>query len=306
MQAEASDKKDIMMIDLGKLRLFYIVAQEGSVSKAAQRLNTSQPALSEHIMNFEHRLKVKLFKRVPTGMQLTAQGERLFEHAKKILEENEAFERIFYEQEGDLGGDLKIITYPFIGAHWLIPSLQGFIDMYPRLNLQIHLQNDHINPLEADVVIAAFAPPYPDLLHKPLFSDRNQLFASEAYLQKYGIPQTIEDLRHHRLIGYRRNYYSADRAMNLITHGGLSIHEQPRKPWMEVDLLQGLVSAVMAGYGIAELPNHTFFLNAGLKIILPELCGKELQLQYYYFENHKDSRKINALYEHLRQQKDFW
>lgn len=290
------------MIDLGKLRLFYMVAQEGSVSKAARRLNIVQSALSKQIMQFEYRLKVKLFKRVATGMQLTAQGERLFEHAKKIFAENEAFERVFYEQDGDVAGDLKIITYPFIGAHWLIPSLQGFIEMYPHLNLQIHLQNDHINPLEADVVISSFIPYHPHLTQKFLFSDRNQLFASEAYLQKYGIPQTTEDLRHHRLIGYRRNYSSPDRDMSLITHGGLSIHEEPRKPWLEIDRLQGLVNAAMAGYGIAELPNYKLFLDAGLQIILPELYGGESAVQYSFLKNHQNSRKIELLYQHLQQQ----
>lgn len=290
------------MIDLGKLRLFYMVAQEGSVSKAARRLNIVQSALSKQIMQFEYRLKVKLFKRVATGMQLTAQGERLFEHAKKIFAENEAFERVFYEQDGDVAGDLKIITYPFIGAHWLVPSLYEFGEKHPDISIQVRLQTEHINPTEADVVISAFIPHHPHLVQNPLFSARNHLFASEAYLNDHGFPETVEDLRYHRLVGYRRDYYSADRTMNLVTHAGLKPDESPRHTWLEVESLQGLFNAVLTGQGIAELPNYSLFIKSGLKVILPELYGPELVLQYASFKSRQNSRKIERLYAHLKQQ----
>ena len=97
-------------MDLSKLRLFYIVAQEGNLTRAASRLNISQPALSKALADFEDRLNVKVFYRVRHGMELTPQGERLYVYAKKVIQENEAFVRQFYDDQEIIEGDLKIIT----------------------------------------------------------------------------------------------------------------------------------------------------------------------------------------------------
>jgi DNA-binding transcriptional LysR family regulator len=73
-----------------QLRTFVTVAEEGHLTRAAERLHTSQPAVSAHIKSLEEELGVLLFKRLPKGMQLTAAGKRLREKAVKTLDlENE-------------------------------------------------------------------------------------------------------------------------------------------------------------------------------------------------------------------------
>ena len=112
-------------IELSKLKMFYEIAREGNMTRVAKKLHTSQPALSRVLKAFEDRIQAKLFERVAGGMRLTPQGERLYVHAKKILEEHEAFERQFYENEEEISGEIKIIATHFVGSEWLVLALGG-------------------------------------------------------------------------------------------------------------------------------------------------------------------------------------
>jgi DNA-binding transcriptional LysR family regulator len=65
-------------MNLELLKRFYVVAEEGGLIKAAQKLNVVPSALTKSITNFEYQLKTELFERLPKGMNLTCQGERLY------------------------------------------------------------------------------------------------------------------------------------------------------------------------------------------------------------------------------------
>lgn len=283
------------MIDLGKLRLFYIVAQEGSVSKAARRLNTSQPALSEHIMNFEHRLKVKLFKRVSTGMKLTPEGEKLLSYAEEVMKRNEAFSKEFYGQD-----TLKIITTPFLGTEWLIDNLADFLKQHPLLAVKIILESDDIPSVDADVAICTFLHNQGHLIQKPLFTANIRLFAHPSYLEKFGMPRTVEDLDHHHLIAYRdSSYYSPYGSTNWILNVGIAPGQNARIPYIEVDSLQGMFKSAQAGLGITEFPDYSMVSETELVEVLPDLVGPQVHVHYIFSKFRQDSHKINALFDYL-------
>ena len=71
-------------MDLELLKKFAIVVEEGSLTGAAEKLHTSQPAISRAMTLFEYRLKLTLLIRHRRGVELTADGERLYDFAKKI------------------------------------------------------------------------------------------------------------------------------------------------------------------------------------------------------------------------------
>lgn len=286
-------------IDLSKLRLFYEIAREGNLTRAAENLNITQPALSKSLLDFEDRIKTKLFERLPGGMRLTPQGERLYIHAKKILEEHEGFEREFFEKTDEISGEITIISFPYAGTEWLVPILEDFLKHYPLLDIKIRLESENINPTYADVAIGSFIPNQSHLIQKKLFDNHTQLFASKKYLSKYGIPQTPEDLDNHLLITYREaSYYSSGRSAGIHTKIGRASNH-PRRSHFQVDSLHGLINATLCGYGISELPNFPQVLDLGLCIVLPEIKGINIPLHYIFHENRKNSKKIKALYDYL-------
>lgn len=286
-------------LDLSKLRGFYMIAREGNMTRAAEKLNVSQPSLSQLIDALEHNMKTKLFERFPRGMRLTAQGEQLYAYATQVMELTDSFEKYFYEKEDEIEGEIKILTTPFMGSDWLIPILNGFLDKYPKLTVKILLRNDNIDPSEADVVISTLIPHQPHLIQKHLFSPQIKLFASQAYLKKFGTPQTAEDLNHHRLITYRGNYYTAYGSTNWILNVGIQAGQASRKSYLEIDSLTGMLNSAMHGYGIVELPNISVVINSGLKEVLPETIGPVIDLYYIFPEKRKNSKKINLLFKYL-------
>lgn len=286
------------LMDLSKLKLFYAIAQEGNVTKAAEKLNVTQSALSKSLTDFEERIKTKLFERIPKGMQLTPQGERLYAHTKKFIEEQEAFEKIFYEKEDEIEGEIKILTTPYVGTDWLIPHLKGFLKKYPKLTVKIILNNKEIfNLNDSDIAICGFIPHQPNLIHEPLFTLSLCLFASEAYLSEFGTPQTPKDLDYHRIIMDEDEYYAP--YGNWILNVGNSASTPPRKPYLQIDSLHGMINSAIQGLGIIEAPNLTSILNSGLKIIMPDVTAPQVPYYFIFPENRKNSKKINHLLKYL-------
>ena len=123
-------------MDLELLKKFAIVAEEGSLTSAAKRLNSTQSALSRAMSLFEYRLKTNVFIRHSRGIELTTQGERLHAFAKKMIHEAEVFEKSFHEKIDEVEGDLKIMTTPHLGSEWLLPRLKKFIKDYPKIRIK--------------------------------------------------------------------------------------------------------------------------------------------------------------------------
>ena len=115
-------------MDLELLKRFAVVVEEGSLTGAAEKLHTSQPAISRAMTLFEYRLKLTLLVRHRRGVELTADGERLYDFAKKIILEANTFEKALREKTDEIEGELKIMTTPHLGAEWLLPKLKKFID----------------------------------------------------------------------------------------------------------------------------------------------------------------------------------
>ena len=74
------------MLDLELYRIFTIVANEKNITKASEKLNISQPAVTKHIKNLENALELRLFNRTNHGIELTSDGQKIYEEAKEAVE----------------------------------------------------------------------------------------------------------------------------------------------------------------------------------------------------------------------------
>lgn len=95
-------------MELYQLRTFVAVAEEGNLTRAADRLHASQPAVSGHVKALEQDLDVTLFIRTSRGMELTTAGERLKEKAASILESVSEMESSAQSMRDELEGELRI------------------------------------------------------------------------------------------------------------------------------------------------------------------------------------------------------
>lgn len=124
-------------MELYQLRTFLTVAAEGHLTRAAEKLYTSQPAVSGQIRMLEEELGVKLFDRTPKGMALTPAGTRLREQAARIIEAARAFKSEADGLRDKVAGELTLGLNNQPDVLRLIPTLQRLSEAYPELKYEL-------------------------------------------------------------------------------------------------------------------------------------------------------------------------
>src|SRR5258705_11465422 len=106
-----------MSVNFGHLLVFQAVAEAGSVSRAAERIMVSQPAVSKQLGLLERSFKTKLVDRLPRGVRLTAAGERLAGYARRVFAAAEEAEGAMGDRAGVRLGGLVVAATPTIGVY---------------------------------------------------------------------------------------------------------------------------------------------------------------------------------------------
>lgn len=126
-----------MNISLDLYRLFYIVAKEGSISRAANLLFISQPAITLQIKKLESELGVSLFTRTKHGVVLTEEGNILFEYIKVAMDNIINGENALSNLKNLDSGIIRIGASTTVSKHIVMPYLEKFHEMYPKIEIQI-------------------------------------------------------------------------------------------------------------------------------------------------------------------------
>jgi len=285
-----------------KLKTFYYVAKLGSFTKTGQHLNISQSALSRQIIELEYRVGHKLFKRLPRGLVLTRQGQLLFQNTEKMFVYSElAMTQIQNEQTEPQGG-LSIGANVGLVDTWLYTIIPDFLNLYPKINLSIFSKDGHLDveSLEVQVALQPYIHDQPELIQKFLMSWSRRLYASKEYLQKHGVPQTVEDLEHHRFVGFGpEKIYLFD---NINWHLKLSgnIHK-PKAPYVSANSLRALFHFGKMGFGIISFSQESpLLIDSNLVEVLPEIAGPSIDIYFTYPIQLKGIKKIDVLEEYLQ------
>lgn len=126
-----------MNIDFELYRVFYIVAKNESISKAASELHISQPAISKSIKNLEEQLGGSLFIRTKRGVTLTEEGKEFYSYIKQAIEYIGNAENKFTDLINLETGCIKIGISTTLTKEFLLPYLEEFHSLYPKINIQI-------------------------------------------------------------------------------------------------------------------------------------------------------------------------
>ncbi len=126
-----------MNINFELYRIFYTVANHGNITKAADELNISQPAISKSIKNLEDGLGGKLFVRTKRGVVLTVEGKEFYNYIKQAIEFIGNAENKFTDLINLEVGSIKIGISVTLTREFLLPYLKEFHDRYPKIDIQI-------------------------------------------------------------------------------------------------------------------------------------------------------------------------
>ena len=126
-----------MITDLNLLKIFYTVAEAGAVSKAADILHVSQPAISQHIKNLEYDVGFQLFIRNKKGVKVTNEAQEIYNYCKTIFKQVDALNQTLADITSLDNGILNIGASDTICKYYLIDKLKDFEKIYPNIRYRV-------------------------------------------------------------------------------------------------------------------------------------------------------------------------
>lgn len=284
-----------MALDWDKLRIFHAAAEAGSFTHAADKLHLSQSAISRQVSALEQDVGIKLFHRHARGLILTEQGEILYRTAHDVLMKLEGVRVQLTENTEKPSGKLRITTTVGLGQGWLTDKVQEFLALYPDMQVQLILDNEEldVNMRHADCAIRLREPQQSDLIQRRLFTVHMHIYAAPSYINRYGEPQSIDDLDNHKIITFGEPAPSYLLDVNWLEIAGRD-SDNPRPSVLQINSQTSIKRAALLGIGIAMLPDYIVGRDPGL-IQLPVSADiPSFDTYFCYPSEMKNSAKLKV------------
>jgi DNA-binding transcriptional LysR family regulator len=242
-----------MEINLHQLEIFLCIARERSFSKAAERLRITQPSVSIQIKNLEDSLDVKLFERLGRRVYLTAEGEAVMEHAKKIAEIVSTLQSEIRDIKDIRKGKLTAGCSRVPSATRVPIAVAQFKKQYPETEISIKTGRSHeveqwLLDNEVDLGVIEGDPKSALLKKESWYSDELVLVLARdsALLKKRHLPlrEVLEEPFLLQAPGIGPTFIE-----RVIKARGMTI----KKP-VTVGSREAVKAAIVAGYGVALIP----------------------------------------------------
>ena len=235
-------------MELEDLRTFIAVTDAGGLSPAARRLGVSKSIVSRRIFRLEEALGVQLLARTTRGACLTESGLLFRAHACRVCSEMDlALETLLPAEE--LRGRMRIAAPLSLGSTHFAPVFAELARKHPRLQVQA-AYGDHCVDIVAEGFDCAVRVGHlsdSNLVARRVASMRAKLVASPDYIRRHGSPETPDDLLIHEALLQGTETWRLMDGSRVIT-----VHPQGR---FKADNADALAAAVVAGLGIAKLPD---------------------------------------------------
>lgn len=285
-------------MDWNQFQYFLKVADLGNLNAAARELGVNHSTVFRRIKSLEDRLNVRLFERTRKGYVLTEAGEEILGTVQLIEDQMFDIQRKLLGKDIRLSGNLKISTTDTIGYYWLPPYIRAFKDLYPEIliDLDIQIRFTNLTKREADIVIPAVNIQPDFMVGRKLAPIYFRLYASTPYIEKYGMPATVDDFPSHRFL------FPNEALATLSTSLWLKKNVPAHCVVAASDKLSTLFKFAQQDMGIAALPHYVGQSDGQMVEImeLPDDCHRNV-----WILTHPDLRntaRVRAFMQFMHQQ----
>lgn len=277
----------------------YYVGLYKNITKAADKLNLTQSAMSRRIQCAEERTGIQIFERRFHNMYPTPEGQKYIKACEKVVHIGDAVIKDVHKISAKVPQALSIISSPSLAATMIPAMVKGYDSVQDGITLSIKGTTDPLTIVGNDVAIGPYIEGNDDLVQIKLYQQIQHLYASQDYVDKNGEPQSIADLAHHKLLAIDPDKYANFRDANwLLTHE-ISDSVKTRKPFMVFDSNDSKIRAMSYGYGIAsssEFHLKLLGINNAVKI-LPNIKDKGLGVYFIYNKLAEEVKQVHDLYD---------
>ncbi|MCX7555072.1 LysR family transcriptional regulator [Marinicella sp. S1101] len=289
------------MQNIEDLNTFIRIVEAGSISAAAEQLNTVKSAVSQRLSRLESRLGVQLIQRTTRTQSLTDAGHQYYHSAIEIVEKMAAAEAGVKNQNQALAGRIKLAVPQSFGLMHMSQPLRFFNQQHPEVVLNVDFNDRQVDLLHEGFDLAVRVSQLVDsnLVAKKIAQTHMILCASEKYLQRHGRPKTPNDLRQGH---YKLKYAQAKNNWEFKDQQGKT-HLINLPTAMIANNGEFMCDAAIDGQGLVLLPD--FICSAAihrgqLVRLLPDyICQNPLNIYAIYPPNKHLPRRVRLLIEFL-------
>lgn len=269
----------LMNLDVKTLQLVLAIHEESGVTRASERLNVTQSALSHQLREVEDRLRTPLFLRVRKRMIITPAGETVVRLARRVLQEMEAAEEEIRLLSDGTRGTIRLSTQCYTCYHWLPAILRKFGKRYPNVEVRIDIgaTRQALRALlegRIDLAIVHQDTHEASVELTPLFEDELLLVVAEDHpLSASAYVRPAQLAKEHLLLHTAPEENSF--VQTVLKPAGVS----PER-CSQVELTEAIVELVRAGMGVAVMANwavRAYERRGGLRAIPVSRTGVRRQ-----------------------------
>ncbi len=187
---------------LDDYEVFDAIVRAGSLSEVARNRGVSNAMISKRLARLEARLGTKLIQRTTRRLAITEDGEALHRRIMPAIAAIREAEASVADADARLAGKLRVSAPTSFGRLHIAPRLLAFLDAYPRLELDLELDDSFVDLVGArfDLAIRIGRMPESNLVVRKLAPNTRVLCASPGYIARAGAPESLRALADHRLL----------------------------------------------------------------------------------------------------------
>jgi DNA-binding transcriptional LysR family regulator len=266
------------------LRFFLAIAEAGSISKAAQRLGSTQPTLSKRLDDLEVRMGVTLAVRSLNGIALTEEGRVVAEHAAMMGRAVRRMTKSVGMRDKAAAGNVTIVCPDALATYLIAPALAEFQRAWPGITLELRSRTDP--DTAPDLSIQFRETKRMDDVAVSLGWQHYAAFASREYLDLYPAPTAMTDAFQHKVLVSLEHVEQSER-----WHDKARAMQDMLDPAMTSDCGTVMIKAVCAGAGVAALP--TYLAHFEPELVLLD-TGEYARARFWLVFDHESGESVRV------------
>jgi DNA-binding transcriptional LysR family regulator len=283
------------------MKAFLTVSREGSFTKAAEKLGTSNQLVSKYVSHLEEQLGVRLLNRTTRKVRLTEAGEQCAQHVQHILDSIQNMEGSLGQLKNEAQGLLRISAPVTFSVKHVASLIRDFKQCNPAVSIDLQLNDRKVDVVEEgfDLALRIGQLKSSSLIAKRIAPIRLVMCASPGYLERHGIPEHPDQLIPEHLLNY--SYMDYNRSTSPLMK---ALKRSSKEGSLGISCNNGdiLVDSAIAGEGYVFQP--TFIVSEALKkgklkVILKEFEPEPLALYVVFPHRRLIATKLSAFIEFL-------
>ena len=281
--------------DWNQARAFLVTAEEGSFSAAARALGLTQPTLGRQVAGLEEALDVVLFERIGRRLELTPAGRDVLDHFRAMGEAALSASLAATGRSEAVSGEVAVSVTDIFASYTMPYIAKEFRLRAPQIMLRVRASNalSDLQRREADIAVRHVAPKQPDLIARKVREAKGRLYASRAYLDRFGPITVPEDVARADFIGIGEGVDM----LPFLHKWGLPVSVDNLKLTGESGIFGW--EAARQGLGLVPMSDDLAWHFPEMVVVLPEL--KPIPVPYWLTVHRElhSSKRIRLVYDFL-------